>query len=191
MNRPGTLPRGLPQYRRRMLSSLHPLMFHGLHFHPVSPCLLRRKNIQPLNIRIHHSDNRLIIRQIPNYRRYIRTPGQLTGPLPPVTRNNLISLTLIRPDNHRHQNAKLPHTLHHFHHLFIFHNTEWMSLKRMKLSQRHSDHLIFRCFLFYPFRLLLSKQIIKRTELDLIRTTTPHGKAPPLSAPHTLPPRFP
>ena len=37
---------------------------HSFHFHPVSPCFLRRKNIQPLNIGIHHSDNRLIIRQL-------------------------------------------------------------------------------------------------------------------------------
>src|SRR5699024_12443223 len=63
--------------------------------------------------------------------------GQLTGPVPPVSGNQLIPSVGVWAGNRRNQHTILPDAVCGFHHSLVILDFEWMVLKWMQLRQRN------------------------------------------------------
>ena len=111
-------------------------MFDGLQLHAVCKCSFTGEQAFPLQVAVHHDDGGGIIVQVSDNDRHGFFLGQLTGPVPPVTGNQLIAAFRVRAGNRRNQNTILPNTVGGLHHGLVILDFEGMVLERMQLRQR-------------------------------------------------------
>ena len=113
-----------------------PVGRYSLQLHLVSKGPLAGEQALPLQVAVHHDDGGGIIVQVADNDRHGFFLGQLTGPVPSVTGNQLIAALRVRAGNRRNQNTVLPHTVGGLHHGLVILDFEGMVLERMQLRQR-------------------------------------------------------
>ena len=102
---------------RRILFKATRLPFHRIHFHLVRKGLLRRQNMLPLQVAVHHGDNSLLVCQVTDNHRHGVHPQCLARCQPPVAGDQLIAAVRQRPCQRRREHAGIgnaPHELRHF-----------------------------------------------------------------------------
>ena len=108
-------------------------MLQGFQFHFIGKGFFARQDFLPLEVAVHHDNSRFVIIQCPNEYRHGGLTRQLTPPLAPVARYDLIAALLPGADDTGRENAASCDTLHCFLHRFIIPYLEGMIFEREQL----------------------------------------------------------
>ena len=121
---------------------LRPLMADGLHLHFQRLGLFHRQNLFPVaQVVVRHRKDGLIVRHVADDTRHICKPGQLTGPLAAVARDDFIAAALAGTHQRGLMYAVVLDRLHKPFHFRIVPHTERMVFEREQLRKFEIDNL--------------------------------------------------
>ena len=121
------------------------LMLQSIVFHLVRKGLLRRQDMLPLQVAVHHGDNSLLVCQVADNHRHGVHPQCLARCQPPVAGDQLIAAVRQRPCQRRREHTGIGNAPHKLRHFLVLLHLEGVILKGCEGSQRDCLYLwLFR-----------------------------------------------